>query len=96
MTSINDTPGGVSVEFVPSSSLDAVLGRMRRHYSFAQSRGFSEEAAACPLYLRGLRLARSTDGRAIDITVTSTEMSQESRKRVREEAVFANQAHGRT
>jgi TusA-related sulfurtransferase len=95
VTAINDAPQGVRVEFVPSVSVDAVLAGMRCHYSFAQARGFSEEAAACPLYLRGLRLDRSTDGRAIDITVTSAATVNEIRKRVREEAVFAGEAGGR-
>jgi hypothetical protein len=93
---INDVPQGVRVEFVPSISVDAVLERMRCHYSFAQARGFSEDASACPLYLRGLRLERSTDGRAIDITVTSPAMTNEIRKRVREEAVFASDARSGT
>jgi TusA-related sulfurtransferase len=95
VTAIDDAPGGVRVEFVPSVSLDTVLAGMRCHYSFAQARGFSEEATACPLYLRGLRVERSKDGRAIEVTVTSAAMVNEIRKRAREEAVFSREAPGR-
>jgi len=94
VTAINDAPQGVRVEFVASVSVDTVLAGMRCHYSFAQARGFSEDAAACPLYVRGLRLERSTDERAIDITVGSAAMVNEIRKKVREEAVFASKAGG--
>jgi hypothetical protein len=96
VTAISDLPKGVRVEFDPIVSLDSVLAGMRCHYSFAEARGFSEEAAACPLYMRGLRLERSTDGRAIDITITSASMVNEVRKRVREEAVFLTELRGGT
>jgi hypothetical protein len=89
VTAINDLPQGVRVEFPKSVSVDRVLAGMRCHYSFARARGFSEESVACPLYMRGLRLGSSTDGRAIDITVGPAAMVNEVRKRVREEAVFA-------
>lgn len=88
VVALKDTPEGVRVEFPPSVSVDNVLARMRCHYSFAQTRAFSEEAAACPLYMRGLVLERSTDGKAIDISVTPETAVGALRKSVREEAVF--------
>ncbi len=94
VTVISDLPGGVRVEFAATVSVDSVLAGMRCHYSFAEARGFSEEAAACPLYIRGLHLERSTDGKAIDITITPAALVNEVRKRVREEAVFANELRG--
>lgn len=94
VASIIDTPEGVRVEFPEVVSVDAVLARMRCHYSFAQARGFSEEASACPLYTRGLRLEHSTDGRAIDISATPVAMVGEIRKKVREEAVFVRGTPG--
>jgi hypothetical protein len=96
VTAIIDTPQGVRVEFPAAVSVNAVLGRMRCHYSFAQTRAFSEEAAACPLYVRGLRLERSGDEKAIDISATPEAAVGALRKSVREEAVFVPGARGAT
>jgi len=96
VTALKDTPQGVRVEFPASVSVDAVLARMRCHYSFAQTRAFSEEAAACPLYVRGLVLESSTDGKAIDISVTPESAVGALRKSVREEAVFLPGKRGST
>jgi TusA-related sulfurtransferase len=89
VTAMSDIPAGVRVEFVGSVSLDAVLAGMRCHYSFAQARGFTDEASACPLYVRGLHVARSADAKAIDITIAPPSKVGDIRRRVREEAVFA-------
>jgi hypothetical protein len=88
VSAIEDIPRGVRVEFPASVSCDAVLAGMRCHYSFALARAFSAEAAACPLYVRGLRFERSLAGGAIDITMTTPDKVGELRRGVREEAVF--------
>ncbi len=95
VTAIRDVSSGARVEFPKLVSVDDMLGRMRCHYSFAKARGFSEVAAACPLYMRGLHLERSPDGQAIEITVSPAGMVDEMRKRVREEAIFSSDARGR-
>ena len=94
VTTVNDVPQGVQVDFLQSSSVDAVLANMRCHYSFAQSRGFTPEAAACPLYMRGLHLERSADGRGISITVAPANQVDAVRTLVREEAVYARSGAG--
>lgn len=94
VTAITDTPDGVRVDFHPSVPVDGVLAAMRCHYSFAEARGFSEEAAACPLYVRGLGIRRSSDAKAIDITIRPSARVKDVRQRVREEAIFVTELSG--
>jgi hypothetical protein len=84
---VTDIPGGVRVELMPSTELDGVVARMRCHYAFARARGFTAEAAACPLYLRGIRIARSPRNHAVDILGRSPDQARQLRDRVRQEAV---------
>src|SRR2546421_393237 len=56
---IRDLPDGVRVELARAGAIDATIAEMRCHYAFARTRGFSEEAAACPLYIRGIQIERS-------------------------------------
>jgi len=92
VAAVVDLPEGVRVEFPNGVPVDPILARMRCHYSFAQAHGFSEEATACPLYMRGLRLERSPDGKSIDISVSPATMVSEIRRNVRDEVVFAGGA----
>jgi hypothetical protein len=87
--SLRDLPDGVRVELAPRANLDAVVASMRCHYAFARTRGFSDEAAACPLYIRGIEIARSRDGSAIEIRGATPQVTNEIRRRVRLEAVAA-------
>lgn len=92
VSGLEDLPAGVRVAFAESVPVDKVLAGMRCHLSFAEARGFTEEASGCPLYVRGLRLARATDAAAIDITVTPARLVEDVRSHVRDEVVFAKDA----
>jgi hypothetical protein len=58
---IDDVPLGVLVTLDSPPSAEALARRMRCHYAFARARGFTADAAACPLYVRGLDI-RASDG----------------------------------
>jgi hypothetical protein len=92
VTAIEDLPEGVRVEFAKSTSADTILARMRCHYSFAQAHGFTPEAAACPLYVPGLRLDRSRHENSIDITTSGAAKVSEVRTHVRQEALYSVEA----
>jgi hypothetical protein len=85
---VDDVPGGVRVKFVPGTRVDAVFAHMRCHYAYARARAF-EEATSCPLYMRGIDIARAKDPLAIEITTAAADQVAELRARSREEAVYA-------
>lgn len=85
--SISDVPGGVRVQLAAGARVDALVARMRCHYAYARARGF-DEAVSCPLYLPGIEIKASRDGKAVDITASSPTEQREVRIRSREEAVF--------
>jgi hypothetical protein len=89
---IRDLPDGVRVELARPESIEPVVADMRCHYAFARTHGFSAEAAACPLYIRGIQIERSRDGQAIEIRGPTPEVAREIQKRARQEAVLAPQA----
>jgi hypothetical protein len=89
VVAIRDLRAGVRVELAPTVPVDRVIAEMRCHYAFARSRGFTDEAAACPLYVRGIQIARSADGPGIEITGSTSALAAEIRQRIRQEAVFA-------
>jgi hypothetical protein len=95
VVAIRDFPEGVRVELAPSASIVRVVTDMRCHYAFARARGFGEEAAECPLYIRGIEIDLSRDGQAIEVRGRTRELAAEIQKRVRQEAVYAPEARGR-
>jgi hypothetical protein len=92
VTAINDLRDGVRVDLAATASASAVVAAMRCHYAFARARGFSEDAAACPLYIRGIVIERSGDGRGVQITADRPELAGEIQRRVRIEAMHAPQS----
>jgi hypothetical protein len=92
VVAIRDLASGVRVELAPSVSVAAVVAEMRCHYAFARARGFSEEAAACPLYMRGIAIELSRDHRAVEITAATPDVARDIQQRVRIEAVHASRA----
>jgi hypothetical protein len=91
-TAIRDVPGGVRVELKATIRVDSVVSNMRCHHAFARTRGFAVEAAACPLYVRGIRIRRSIDGRAVEILGHTNDVVAQIRKHSREQVVFAPEA----
>ena len=67
VSSVIDIAHGVRLEYRDSAELQDTLARMRCHLAYARARGFGA-AGGCPLYLRGVLIVASKDGRAIDIT----------------------------
>jgi hypothetical protein len=94
VTSIRDIRGGVRIELTPGTRLTALISSMRCHHAYARARGFTSEAAACPLYMSGIRIRRSADGRAVEVLGATTAAVAEIRKRSRQEAIRAPALRG--
>jgi hypothetical protein len=94
VTSIRDIRGGVRIELTPGTRLTALISSMRCHHAYARARGFTPEAAACPLYMSGIRIRRSADGRAVEVLGATTAAVAEIRKRSRQEAIRAPALRG--
>ena len=89
-TTLADIPGGVRVRFAPSAHVDSIVTHMRCHLAFARTRGF-EDVAGCPLYVKGIEIARGPD-RSVDIVSKDTKAVSEIRARAREEVVVVRAA----
>jgi hypothetical protein len=89
VTAFRDIRGGVRVELAPGTPVASLVASMSCHHAFARARGFSPEAAACPLYIPGIRLRQSVDGQAVEILGSTLGTAEEIRKRARQEAVRA-------
>ena len=63
---IEDLADGVRITLADGVPLAPVLAEMRCHLAFARTRNF-EGAPDCPLYLRGVEIAPSSDGAAIEV-----------------------------
>ena len=63
---IEDLADGVRVHFAAGTAIAPLLAQMRCHLAFARARGFVD-AADCPLYMRGVEIAASADGRAVEL-----------------------------
>ena len=88
VTRIDDIGGGVRVTFAPGAPVHAVFAHMRCHHAYARARAF-EEAASCPLYIRGVDIKRAADPLAIDITHPDARHVKQLRASARQEAVYA-------
>ncbi|MBI5548444.1 MAG: hypothetical protein HY901_31565 [Deltaproteobacteria bacterium] len=67
VASLEDVSGGVRLRLAEGVPAEAALAHIRCHLAFARTRAFSG-MDDCPLYLKGLQAAPSTDGSAIDLT----------------------------
>jgi hypothetical protein len=88
-TAIIDVSHGVRVDFAEGVSVEAVAALMRCHYAYARAHGFSSAVADCPLYLPGIAIRITGDGRAIEITGPDAETVERIRRSAREEAIPA-------
>lgn len=87
---IEDIKGGVRVRFTPQTRVDAVAEHMRCHFVYAQQYGF-DTVEGCPLYVKGLEITVSADGKAIDLTSHDARTVDAIRARTREEAILVRQ-----
>jgi hypothetical protein len=68
-------PGGIRIHVDPSRA-DEIVARMRCHMAFSRARGFPREAE-CPLYLRGVEIALSSERDAVEITSGDPEITHQ-------------------
>jgi len=87
VTRIEDIGAGVRVTFAPGTPVPAVFAHMRCHYAYARTRAF-DEAASCPLYMRGVEIKRAADPLSIEITTNDWQHVQDLQVRSRAEAVY--------
>ena len=87
---IRDIPDGVRVAFKANTRVDAVAAHMRCHFAYAQAYGF-DTVADCPLYVKGLQIRVSDDGKAIELTSRNPRTIDVIRARTREEATVVRQ-----
>jgi hypothetical protein len=85
---IEDLGNGVRVTFAAGSPVHAIHAHMRCHYAYARTRAF-DDAASCPLYVRGIDIKRGPDPLSIDITTDDWQQVQALRTRSRAEVVYA-------
>jgi uncharacterized spore protein YtfJ len=90
--SLRDIPAGVRIELASSGDISGVVALMRCHLAYAESRGFEEVAAACPLYIRGIQIRASADGMALEIIGGTERLVKEIRRLSRETVRRAPQA----
>lgn len=87
---IRDIKNGVRVAFAPKTHVDAVAAHMRCHLAYAQAYGF-DTVADCPLYVKGLHIGVSEDGKAIELTSQDPRTIDVIRARTRQEATLVRQ-----
>jgi hypothetical protein len=88
VTDIADVRGGARVRFTPETPVPLVERRMRCHLAYARAHGW-DEAADCPLYVRGVHVERTPDGAGIDLVSDDRAIEAQIRRLLREQAVPA-------
>jgi hypothetical protein len=86
MAAIEDIDGGVRLRPVDGGQLDRTVALMRCHLAYARTRGFAT-VPDCPLYMRGVEIRASADGRWIELTAPEGPALRELRDRVHALAV---------
>ncbi len=71
---------GVRLDLGPAAVPSEVVALMRCHLAFARARGFPA-SVDCPLYIRGVEINLSQDGRAIEIRGRTTAVVDEVQRR---------------
>ncbi|MDX2019566.1 MAG: hypothetical protein SF187_04945 [Deltaproteobacteria bacterium] len=88
VTHIRDVEGGVAIDLSPKVDAAQATAVMRCHYAFARTRGFAPEAAACPLYVRGLNIEQA-GAHTVEITAKDAATVKHVRDSARAESVAA-------
>ena len=86
IAAVRDVADGVELQLLDGERLPEVIAHMRCHLAYARTRGF-ETAPDCPLYMRGLEIHPSPDGRSIDLTAKEPRVIEELRRRVHADAM---------
>jgi hypothetical protein len=86
IAAVHDIADGVELQLLDAARLPEVIAHMRCHLAYARTRGF-ETAPDCPLYMRGLEIRPSPDGRSIELTAKDNRVIEELRRRVHADAM---------
>jgi hypothetical protein len=81
---VEDIDHGVRLVLVDGAPVADVVAHMRCHFAFARTRGF-EKMEGCPMYVKGIAIMGSADGRAIEVTSRDDATVSELRRRSHEE-----------
>jgi hypothetical protein len=85
--SVQNLPTGVRITFAPAARIDAIVAHMQCHLAYARAAGYPQPSA-CPLYLRGVVIARVGSTPSVDITSTDPATAARIWKEAREEVVL--------
>jgi hypothetical protein len=85
VTAIRDVDGGVAIDLSPKVDATKATAVMRCHYAYARTRGFSPEAAGCPLYVRGLMIEQAGK-HTVEITAKDAATAKHVRESARAES----------
>jgi hypothetical protein len=84
IAAVEDIRGGVRLLVQPDQPISVVLKHMRCHLAYARAIGW-QAAPDCPLYLKGVDIRLSPDGKSIDMTARDGKTTRELRRRARVE-----------
>ena len=76
---------GVRVDFQPGVPVAAVIAHMRCHLAYAHAHGYSPD---CPLYMNGVKIDATPDGKGAVITTDKSGDVAELRRRAKLQIVF--------
>ena len=85
--SVENLPTGVRITFAPAARIDAIVAHMQCHLAYARAAGYPEPST-CPLYIRGVVIARVGSTPSVDITSSDPATAARVRKEAREEVVL--------
>ena len=81
---VEDLRNGVRLVLADNAPVGAVLAHMRCHLAWARTRGF-EKLPGCPVYVKGIDIHASSDGKSIEITSTDSSVVHLIQQRSHEE-----------
>jgi hypothetical protein len=85
--SVGDLPTGVRITFAPKVRIDAIVAHMQCHLAYARAAGYPQPST-CPLYIRGVAIARVGATPSVDITTSDPAAAALVRKEAKEEVVL--------
>jgi len=83
-TGMSEIKNGVRVDFQPGVPVAAVIAHMRCHLAYAHAHGYSPD---CPLYMSGVRIDATPDGKGAVITTDKSSDVAELRRRAKAQIV---------
>jgi hypothetical protein len=85
VAAVEDLANGARIRLAAGASVEETVARMRCHLAFARTRGF-ERAPDCPLYVRGVAIAATADGAAVEVTAADAAVAATVRRLVHAES----------